>query len=281
MNMFENKTCIKGITDVHTHTAFSADSSTSIEEMLFTAKEKGVTVYGVSDHFEHYERGYGRYWTKPELYFPRAREIQKEYEGKMTVLVGAEIGFRSEPNAVVALRKMIETYRPDFIVNSVHGISPALQEKDGKLPDKYQTYEWYLNLILKSLDAEYDYDIVGHIGFCVRYADYKDRSMRYETHKETFDKIIRKIIEKDKILEVNGKLAPARFEGDTPISFVPERDFLKAYYKAGGRLVSYASDAHSADGILQGREEIIKTLKEIGFTHLTVPCQGKRIQAEI
>ena len=283
MNTFKNKTYIQGITDVHTHTSFSGDSSTPMEEMLSTAKQKGVTVYGISDHFEHYERGYGKYWTNPEAYFPYARVLQKEYEkeGRMTVLVGAEIGFRSEPKAVDTLREMIEIYRPDFIVNSVHGISPALKEKDGELPDKYQTYEWYLNLILKSLDAEYDYDIVGHIGFCVRYSEYKDRSMRYETHKETMDKIIRKIIEKDKILEVNGKFTPARFEGDTPMFFVPEKDFLNAYYKAGGRLISYASDAHSAGGILQGREETIKALKEIGFNYLTVPCQGKRIQVEI
>ena len=281
MNTLKNKSYFKGITDVHTHTAFSGDSSTPIEEMLSTAYRKGVTVYGISDHFEHYERGYGKYWTEPEPYFARARELQKDYEGKMTVLVGAEIGYRNGVKAVRDIRGMIEAYRPDFIVNSVHGLASILQEKEGKLPDKYQTYEWYLNLILKSLDAEYDYDIVGHIGFCVRYAEYKDRSMRYETHRETIDKIIKKIIEKDKIVEVNGKFAPARFEGDVPLSFVPEKDFLEAYYKAGGRQISYSSDAHSADGILQSREEAVKVLKEIGFTYLTVPCQGKRIQVEI
>ena len=112
------------ITDVHTHSKFSPDGYSTLEEMIVSACEKGVRYYGVAEHFDYIksgERGY--FWTNEKEYFPTARVLQKKYADKINLLVGAEIGFSKNENACKDAQKFIEDYKPDFIVNSIHGMS--------------------------------------------------------------------------------------------------------------------------------------------------------------
>ena len=41
------------LTDIHTHSAFSADGETALAEMLARARSLGVAYYGVSEHFDY------------------------------------------------------------------------------------------------------------------------------------------------------------------------------------------------------------------------------------
>ena len=41
------------LTDVHTHSTFSADGITPLADMLARAEELGVAYYGVSEHFDY------------------------------------------------------------------------------------------------------------------------------------------------------------------------------------------------------------------------------------
>lgn len=126
------------------------------------------------------------------------------------------------------------------------------------------------------MDAPFEYDIVAHLGYGERYAPYEDKKFYYAEFKDLFDEIFKKIIEKGKILEVNGKASESE-----DCEFCPNEEILTAYFKAGGRKVSYASDAHDTSSILQNREKVVKTLEKIGFKYLTVPVCGKHIKVEI
>lgn len=273
----------KVLTDVHAHSSFSHDGISSADEMFCAAKEKGVKYFGILEHLD-YKDGKERTWTNPQ-YFAYDRELKEKYEkdGEMVILVGAEFSqlqseeffdadsaTKNEPyfNAAKAL---IAEYKPDFVVNSVH--SRAFIEKNPK--DK--AYRRYLTEVLQSLDVPFEYDIVAHLGYCERYAPYEDKKFYYEEYQELFDEIFKKIIEKDKILEVNGK---SEKDGDGPL-FCPNEELLTEYYNAGGRKISYASDAHDTESILQNREDIIAVLKRIGFEYLTVPVRGEHIKIEI
>ena len=50
------------------------------------------------------------------------------------------------------------------------------------------------------------------------------------------------------------------------------------YYQVGGRKVIFAPDAHDAGRIADKRELVAEKLKEIGFTHVTIPVKGKHIE---
>ena len=273
----------KFLTDVHTHSAFSCDGEDELQDMLAAAQRKGVAFYGVSEHFDYdllvlENRGESKMIDAAE-YFHAARHLQEDYEGVMNVLIGAEFGYIDDERAFSLYRSVQEKYRPDFIVNSVHTVQgedyyyKTRFYKDGKLRTKEDAYGEYLATIRKSLDAPYGYDIVGHIGYAARYAPYADKDLRYEDFAAALDDILIAIIEKDKILEINSSTKRG-------IS-VTDMGILKRYFKLGGRKISYASDAHNTDRICEKREEIVRALKQIGFTHCTVPCKGEHIQVEL
>lgn len=271
-------------TDIHTHTKFSADGRNSIEEMIAAAMQKGLAWYGISEHFNYdYDRlhltidGQEVPPIDERAYFTRARELQKQLRGKLHLLVGAEYGY---DNANSTLQRYIETeqeYSPDFVVNSVH----TCLGMDCYFPhycvgkSKEYAYNAYLYRVLESLDAPYRYDIVAHIGYCSRNATYPDPKLRYEDYADVLDEILKRIIARGKILEVNSSAKTA----GSP--FIPDTDILERYFELGGRMVSFASDAHDTTRIADRRDIVVAALKKVGFTHLTIPDKGRYLQLEI
>ncbi len=263
------------ICDLHTHSYFSPDGHATLEEMVQGASSCGIAYYGITEHFDldflskrHCEAG-GRVFstTDPAQYFPAARKLQRAAETPgFHMFVGAEFGFCPDPEVQRALCGIAEQYAPDYIINSVHIIdgNDVYFHDFYRGKNKKEAYTCYLKRVLESLGADYPYEIVGHVGYPSRNAPYLHRAMRYRDFPELIDAILNTIIEKDKILEVNGSAVGA---GD----FLPGTDILARYYALGGRKISYGSDAHGPSRLCQGREKAVAALKEIGFTHLTLP----------
>jgi histidinol-phosphatase (PHP family) len=189
--------------------------------------------------------------------------------------VGAEFGYSDKAEVQKRYLETYEKFRPDYVINSVHC-------GDGKdfcryhfTEDKATTYRMYLGIIRRSLDAPYPYDIVGHIGYIARYVPYADRSFSLDEFGAEIDDILLTIIKKDKILEINS--ASKMQETMT----LPSENILRRYFELGGRKVSFGSDAHFVARIADKREEVVKMLKEIGFTYVTVPFRGEHIKVEI
>ena len=247
--------------------------------MVAAAKAKGLRYYGISEHFDVDEASHRLYGeTTSPAYFAAARKLQAaQNTDAFTFLVGAEFGYTEEEAALSHLKELAEVYKPDFIVNSVHIVDgvdawfPAYFE--GK--SKEYAYSRYFEQVLRSLDAPYPYDIVGHVGYVSRNAPYADNKLRYEGFAAFYDEILRTVIAKDKILEVN---TSSRGAGS---DFLPDTDVLKRYYALGGRKVSFASDAHDTSRLLEKREKVVAALKEIGFAHITVPVCGKHLPVEL
>ena len=267
------------LTDVHTHSAFSADGRAPLADMLARARALGMRWYGVSEHFDYDYLAEGilaegqpvRMIDAPR-YFAEARRLQAQYAQEMRVLVGGEFGFSAHPEAQRLYREIIARFHPDFVVNSTHSV-------DGKDvwfgeyfagKQKREAYRRYLERVRESLDAPYPYDIVAHLGYVARNAPYADKALRYEDFPALLDDIFRTIAAKDKILEVNSS---ARGAGD----FLPSEELLGRYYALGGRKVSFASDAHDTDAVGRGREHIVGVLAAIGFAGATVPQNGRHI----
>ena len=276
----------KFLTDVHIHSTFSFDGRDTLKDILFEAHAKGYAFLGVAEHFDYdwlLLKTLPQKLIDAENYFHEARRLQEDYQGCMNVLIGAEFGYADDERVAKKYAETVEKYRPDFIVNSVHTLrgedyyfrQPFYTQKgEGKLREKREVYEEYLSLLLKSVHASYPYDIVGHIGYATRYAPYEDKSLSYAEFKKPLDEILQAIIDKNKILEVNTAVKDERL-------FVPTDEIVKRYYQLGGRNVSFASDAHIVARIGDKRAETVKRLKEIGFTHITVPFRGEYIKVEI
>ncbi len=280
---------VKFLTDLHTHTTFSHDGENTPAEMLEAAQKAGIAFYGVSEHFDYDYDGsllseevynYTRNGD-PAEYFHTLRHLQEDYEGVMNVAVGAEFGYSDKKDVQAQYLETYEKYRPDFVINSVHSINGkdfayADYEKEAEFyGNKKSIYGQYLRLIRGSLDAPYPYDIVAHIGYAARYVKFEDKTFYLEEFGEQIDDILLTIIKKDKILEVNSA------NKTLPNPTLPARHIVERYFELGGRKVSFGSDAHFAARIADKREEVVKMLKEIGFTYITVPFRGEHIKVEI
>ena len=274
----------KFIVDMHTHSAFSHDGCAELKDMLAAAQRAGIGFYGVS---EHYDFDYNLDLVadadlRARLiaeggaeYFHAARHLQEDYEGVMNVVVGAEFGYSDDEAVKARYIAEYEKSRPDYVINSVHtmeGKDFAYFQFDG---DKKAVYSAYLSTIRRSLDVPYPYHIVGHIGYAARYVPFENVEFDFETFGELLDDIFRTIIAKGKILEVNSSSKQLQQRS------IPDKALLKRYYELGGRKICFGSDAHAPDRIAEKWSETMQTLKEIGFTYLTVPFRGEEIQVEI
>ncbi len=273
----------KFLTDMHSHTTFSHDGKNTPAEMLEAAQRQGVAFYGVSDHFD-YDYDLSLMDEKeriatvngdPEEYFHTLRHLQEDYEGVMNVAVGVEFGYSEKPEVQGRYASTYEKYRPDYVINSLHGTGGKDYARYTFTKSREETFREYLRLIHKSLDAPYHYDVVGHIGYIARYVPFEDRRLTLEEFGEQFDDIFLTIIQKGKILEINS--ANKFLENRT----LPERSLIERYFALGGRKVSFGSDAHFIERIGDKREEVLAMLKSIGFTHLTVPFRGEHIEVEL
>ncbi len=275
---------MKFITDMHSHTyPASHDAKNSIREMLEEAQRKGVAFFGISNHFDYdYDL---LQMTKEEIeeirngneeeYFHEARHLQEDYEGVMNVAVGAEFGYSDKQEVWGRYKTTYEKYRPDYVINSVHGGEGQDFARCTFTESEEEIYAMYLGLIRRSLEVSYPYDIVGHIEYIVRYVPFERKGISLEKFREEIDDILLTIIKKDKILEVNSATYTL------PNISLPKMDILRRYYELGGRKISYGSDAHYTARICDKREEIVEMLKEIGFTHLTVPFRGEHISVAL
>ena len=274
----------KFIADMHTHSyPASHDGLNTLPEMLAAAHSKGVEFYGVSNHFD-YEYDISKMSEEEynstrngneEEYFHTARHLQEDYEGVMNVAVGAEFGFGEDKDVQEMYLATYEKYRPDYVINSIHSEGGVDLSRRNYTESREETIRMYFDLVKASLDAIYPYDIVGHFGYVCRYLPFEDNDLRLEEFGEEIDDVLKTIIKKDKILELNTATKTL------PWLSIPNMPIVRRYYELGGRKVCFGSDAHNTERILDKWDEVIATLKEIGFTYLTIPFKGEHIKLEI
>ena len=281
--MWYNKDMEKFLTDMHTHTTFSHDGKNTPAEMLEAAQKNGLAFYGVSDHFD-YDYDFSLMDEAERIatqngdtaeYFHTLRHLQEDYEGVMNVAVGAEFGYSEKPEVWGRYLSTYEKRRPDFVINSVHGVGGRDYARYQFVGDKKEIYGAYLKLVRKSLDAPYPYDIVGHIGYIARYVPFADRKLSLEEFGDEINDILKTIIKKGKILEVNS--ANKTLENRT----LPAWEIVERYFALGGRKVSFGSDAHFVGRIADKRGEVVEMLKKIGFEYVTVPFRGEHIEVKL
>ena len=264
------------IVDTHVHTRHSADGRDKIIEIARQAKDRGIGFLCTTDHLD-LDLKYGGHAAVPWRHI-NLDEYKAEWESAKAELgenSGLELRFGIEAGwskrAEKHLKELLPKYDFDQVINSVHFVlkwdvyfPQAFWFKSKKL-----VYSTYLKNVLESLDAPYEYDVVAHFGYVTRSAPYKDKSLNYNDYPELFDKILLKVIDKGKALEIN-----------THTTQYPTDEILRRYYELGGRKISFGSDSHRNE-LAKNYESTCKYLKEIGFTHFSVFRQHVEYLVEI
>jgi len=264
--------------DTHTHTMFSADSNEIPEKLIESAIEKGLKYLAVTDHVDRdYLFGEIRKTEQIDmsLYFPKMLELKEKYCDKINFAIGAEFGYTKA--AEYLYRDIAENYDLDIIINSVHTVNG----RDAYFPDffdgkeKASAYLSYLLAIRESLDVNYQFDVISHIGYITRNAPYPDKALKYDDFKDIIDDILKTIITKGKALEVNTR----SISHNAP--FMPSREIIERYRELKGELLTFASDAHKADQAGANYDKVAVFLKSLGYKYLTGFIKHRPVMYEI
>lgn len=251
--------------DYHTHSAFSSDSETEMDELVESALKKGIDEIAVTDHID---LGYPpvNYYIEEEfdynLYAAEIERLREKYEGRLSIVQGTEIGLQTR------IKDEIKTWlngkQFDFIIGSTH----IVDYKDlycgdffiGKDPhDAYM--EYYLD-VLKSVNSFDFFNVYGHLDCVIRYCAYP--GYNHEDFREVIDEILKALIKKNKGIELNTSGLRYAVHAQHP-----RFEILKRYNELGGEIITIGSDAHKAKDVAADFKRARELLKDAGFRAVT------------
>lgn len=253
--------------DYHVHSSFSGDCKYSMEDMVKGAVEKNIKTLCFTDHIDY---DYGNdeidFVFDKNDYFKELKKMKCNYKGQIEILSGVELGMQL--HLVDNIQQKISLDNFDFIIMSIHTVM-GKEMHEGELfanRDLLDAYFLYYDEMYEVLDRFNDFDIVGHINLIDRYVKYmNNRTIQLEEYKDYIEKVLKKIIDKDKGIEIN--TSGIRYGIN---SYLPTVEILKLYKKLGGEIITVGSDAHNPEHIGFNYKEVVELLRELNFKYLTI-----------
>lgn len=250
--------------DLHLHTKFSFDSNEEMKNYINASKRKGEPVLGFSEHYDYDAVLDGSEISVADIdEYKKSLDTLRAGSPDREILFGIEFGYRDD--SVLKYRELIEKYDFDYVINSVH----TLKERGDCFHNRFfegrplkDSYSDYFRAVLESVKADWDYQIVGHIGYVSRYRTGENVRIRYSDFAEIIDEILSEIIRRDKCLEINTST------GSSGSRFLPDEDVIARYISLGGTKLSFGSDAHTVKDYLRKENEVLSFLKTLGIKQL-------------
>ena len=248
------------LTDLHIHSSFSYDSNEKCERYIEKALERGDKSIGFVQHYDYdcFLTGGKTPLCDLDAYKDESDRVRSVYGEKIKMFFGIEFGY--DEHAEKCYAELVDKYKFDYVINSVHLVG----SKDCCLKDCWgnrsadDIYKEYLEKVYKSVNANYPWQIVGHLGYPARYAPENERDFSFENYSGELTDILKSIIANGKFLEINTSTK-------SEMPFMPFEDILKKYAAFGGKFVTFGSDAHSVERYCENVAEVEKTIMRYGL----------------
>ena len=263
--------------DCHMHSSFSADSDTSMEDMIREAICRGLTGICFTEHLDP------DYPPTPdneifELDLDGYREtlfrLREKYQKELQIHFGIELGLQPHLNSY--FHKLLKTMPFDFVIGSVHNVpykkdaegnilytAPAAEKLFTDRTDK-KAYRLMMETTLENVRTSDCFQTLGHLDYVVRYGKSREKEYSYTDYADIIDEILKLLIEKEKGLEVNS----AGLKYGLPFAH-PHPDVLKRYRELGGEIITIGADAHKPEHIAYDFAKAEEILKSCGFKYYT------------
>lgn len=251
--------------DNHNHTAmFSPDAKQSLDELCADALRNGLAGLTLSDHYDkdiidgrtvpevsvYGEAGAEGEWV---FDFAKYKDVINEKQDALRkagtplkLLRGVEVGYL--PYQTEGLWPFMALQDFDSVILSVHGLDGLDLYYNRHIYEQgYKTvYQAYLEAIVQMLEANLDFDIVGHYDYVARYLPGTFQLLRYRDFSDHFDTIFRLIRDQGKALELNTRSRYRLLDRDNVNTGLPDADVFKRFAEVGGEFVALSSDSHEA-----------------------------------
>ena len=238
------------IVDSHVHSTFSHDGENDMEEICNKALDIGVQYLTFTEHVDFYPFDEGYDYLDIEEYFKNIETLNNKYGDKIEILAGVEF---SEPHLYSEQLDKYNNLDFDLIMGAVHWLGDTFVGNDEILND-YSVDEIFLryyNLLYKTVKNN-NIDVVAHMDFPKRYLNYEYKN------KMLIDKILKEIVNKGIILEINS--SSLRKGLTTPM---PSQWILEKYIQHGGRRVTIGSDSHRISELTNNFERVYQLIDKL------------------
>ena len=255
------------LVDYHTHSKCSPDSNARLSDMVQAARRAGLKELCTTDHcdlmredgspLEHWD------WTPILNQFDAVQHSM--HRPGFRISLGLELG--AAATAPQKARGILEGAPLDFVIGSVHNLSPRLGGQDFFYLDYTNpdfcraALEDYVSSLLALAPLPY-YDALGHIIYPLRYINGRaGHQMTLEPWNDQLDEVLRAVIHAGHAIEVNTH-GGREVEDWLPI--------LRRYHELGGELITLGSDAHRPAYVGRGLIRAAELMREAGFRYLTL-----------
>jgi histidinol-phosphatase (PHP family) len=261
--------------DYHMHSTCSPDGNLTMAELAKSALEKGLNEICITDHVDTirwftFEPRTDFDWEKARRQYEEAQQL---YGDRLTIRLGAELGEAALgfDRAEILLQNAPAL---DFVIGSVHNASEKLGFFDFCFIEKgddtyYNAYiEDYLTETRKLVQWG-KFNVLGHLTLPLRYIkNNAGLDMTFDKWMDRIEDIFSVMIPKGIGLELNTN------RGGGPL---PALNILRRYREMGGEILTFGSDAHTADYIGYQISQYQQRLKDDGWRYFTTFEKGKPI----
>ena len=256
--------------DFHLHSSFSGDSEADMEEMIKKAVSLGLKDIAFTEHMNldfpvTNECPEGYFECNVDSYLYHLLSVRNKYINDVNVRFGLELGLQPETNRKNV--KVVKDHDFDFVIGSIHVVDgmdiydPVYFE--GRSDE--EAYRRYFEAVYENLRSYSNFDVVGHLDYVVRKGKTLDADYSYAKYSDILDKILKRIIDLEKGIEVNTAAIKYGLKELNPCT-----DILKRYRELGGELITVGSDAHTVEEVGRGLDRAREVLEEAGFEYYTV-----------
>lgn len=258
--------------DAHMHTKFSTDSDEPMEQMVLASIQRGLAGITFTDHMDYnFPESYN--WDLPagekpfqfdfETYRDTILSLRNKYTNQIEIHTGVEIGLKSDAyDKNVALSKRNDL---EYCIGSIH----LVENMDPYYPDFWESYG-EKNGLNRYFDTTYEQlkhlgdiqiDTIGHLDYITRYLPSGYEFYHYSDYAEIIDEILKIILEKNLLLEVN--TSGYKKDGKMPN---PCFEILKRFRDLGGEQIIFGSDAHDVSRVAADFERASLLVQKAGFS---------------
>lgn len=267
------------LADYHTHTRFSPDARASMTVMAQAAIDAGLDEICFTDHMEPVEWGIttprGPYeWP---LLAEDFRQAQAAVGDRIRLRLGIELG---DIQWYPAHTRELLAGAPDFdfIIGSIHLLSPAFQGQDLYLFTPRDTAEAqaavadYLGEV-RALTELGGFTVLGHLTLPLRYfQEMRGFQVTFDPYEAEIRDIFKLLIDSGRGIEMNVN------RGNTPL---PDGKWLRIYRELGGEIITLGTDAHRPEDVGRSIRERQALLRECGFRRFCTFDRQKPVWHEL
>ena len=249
--------------DLHTHTRFSPDSSTTMEAMCHRAVSLGLRQIAFTEHVDFVPADMGYDFFRPAAYLAEIVRCRELFGDQLTILSGVEIGefhrFRPQADALLSACSF------DLVVGSLHWVGNELvfQAPYFQRRSKDRAHQDYF-ADLELMCQGGGFDVLGHLDIVKRYGFDKYGRIDLAQYQDAIRPILAALIRNGIALEINTSTIRRPVKQTSPGAMV-----LDWYREMGGELLTIGSDAHSPVDLATGWETAVEMVRAAGYTHLT------------